>query len=97
MNPPTAQSPSCGIEVIARNDPVVPGSGAGNFDFLQIGIKVDREKLYKKIDKRVDQMIDEGLIEEVKNLLKKGYKKDLTSMTGIGYRQIVESCTRGRL
>jgi len=62
----------------------------GNFEFLQLGVRVDREKLYQKINKRVDQMIKQGLIEEVKVLLKKGYKKDLPAMSGIGYRQIVQ-------
>jgi tRNA dimethylallyltransferase len=58
--------------------------GEPKYNFLQIGIKVDREKLYKRIDKRVDQMIDDGLIREVKKLNKK-YSWRLPAMTGIGY------------
>ena len=57
------------------------------FDVLQIGIKTDREKLYKKIDRRADEMIKMGLIEEVKNLAKK-YFFDLPAMSGIGYQEI---------
>jgi len=57
------------------------------FDVLQIGIKTDREKLYKKIDQRVDEMIKMGLIEETKNLTGK-YSFDLPAMSGIGYREI---------
>ncbi|MCK4919199.1 MAG: tRNA (adenosine(37)-N6)-dimethylallyltransferase MiaA [Candidatus Pacebacteria bacterium] len=57
------------------------------FNILQIGIKIDREELYKKIDKRVDTMIKEGLIEETKKLSKK-YKSDLPAMSGIGYFEI---------
>ena len=57
------------------------------FDVLQIGIKTDREKLYKKIDQRVDEMVKMGLIKEVKDLAKK-YSFDLPAMSGIGYREI---------
>lgn len=58
--------------------------GIQKYNFLQIGIKVDREKLYKRIDKRVDQMIDNGLVREVKKLDKK-YSWKLPAMSGIGY------------
>ncbi|MCK5123082.1 MAG: tRNA (adenosine(37)-N6)-dimethylallyltransferase MiaA [Candidatus Pacebacteria bacterium] len=57
------------------------------FNVLQIGIKTDREKLYKKIDERVDEMIRIGLIKETKKLSKK-YSFDLPAMSGIGYREI---------
>ncbi len=57
------------------------------FNALQIGIKIDREKLYEKIDKRVDEMIKIGLVEETKKLHKK-YSFDLPAMSGIGYCEI---------
>ncbi len=57
------------------------------FDVCEIGIKIDREKLYKKIDKRVDLMIKDGLIDETKFLVKK-YGNELPAMTGIGYKEI---------
>jgi len=57
------------------------------FNILQIGIKTDREKLYKKIDARVDKMIEVGLIKETKKLSKK-YSFDLPAMSGIGYFEI---------
>ena len=57
------------------------------FNILQIGIKTDREKLYKKIDQRVDKMVEIGLVEETKNLAEK-YSFDLPAMSGIGYREI---------
>ena len=57
------------------------------FNILQIGIKTDREKLYKKIDKRVDEMIKIGLIKETKKLSKK-YSFNLPAMSGIGYYEI---------
>jgi len=58
-----------------------------NFEFLQLGMSVKREKLNTKIVQRVDDMVDEGLIEEVENLHKKGFSWDLPAMTSIGYRQ----------
>ncbi len=63
--------------------------GESLYDVLEIGIKVDREIIYNRIDRRVDQMIDLGLVEEVKRLKDK-YGCNVKSMTGIGYRQICE-------
>jgi tRNA dimethylallyltransferase len=57
------------------------------FNVLQLGIKISREKLYKKINQRVEQMIKKGLVEEVVKLAKK-YNWNLPSMSGIGYKQI---------
>ena len=50
----------------------------------------EREHLYKRIDKRVDIMMENGLIEEVKKLLNMGYTKDMISMQGIGYIEIIK-------
>ncbi|MGL4913360.1 MAG: tRNA (adenosine(37)-N6)-dimethylallyltransferase MiaA [Romboutsia sp.] len=50
----------------------------------------EREHLYKRINKRVDIMMEGGLIEEVKKLLQMGYTKDIISMQGIGYKEIVK-------
>lgn len=63
--------------------------GESRVDALQIGLDVPREKLYEKIDRRVDGMIEEGLVEEVKNLLAQGYSKDLPALSGIGYQEII--------
>ena len=59
------------------------------FDYLLFGITMDREKLYDRINKRVDLMMEQGLIEEVENLLKK-YKDFPTAMQGLGYKEVVE-------
>lgn len=53
-------------------------------------LTMDREVLYDRINTRVDQMIQEGLVEEVDGLLKKGYTPDLVSMQGLGYKEIVK-------
>jgi len=61
------------------------------YQFLQIGIEVDREELYEKINKRVDEMIEEGLIEEIKKLNENGYTCDLPIMKNtIGYQEVCE-------
>ena len=48
-----------------------------------------REKLYERIDARVDAMLREGLVDEVSLLAKKGYTKDMVSMQGLGYKEIL--------
>ena len=48
-----------------------------------------REKLYERIDARVDAMLREGLVEEVSMLADKGYTKDMVSMQGLGYKEIL--------
>lgn len=58
-----------------------------NCEFLQLGIKIPQAELYRRIDERIEEQIKDGLVEEVKKLSKK-YSWDLSSMSGIGYRQI---------
>ena len=59
------------------------------YDYRIFVLNMDREKLYERINKRVDIMIEQGLIDEVKNLLKK-YNEFPTAMQGLGYKEIVE-------
>ena len=49
----------------------------------------DRDKLYERIDMRVDEMVAEGLVEEVKALQERGFTKDMVSMQGLGYKEIL--------
>jgi tRNA dimethylallyltransferase len=58
------------------------------YPILIISLTMQRDKLYLRVDSRVDEMIKQGLINEVKNLMAKGYSLDLSSMSGIGYKQI---------
>lgn len=50
----------------------------------------DRAHLYERINRRVDQMIEEGLVNEVQALKDKGYTKQLVSMQGLGYKEILD-------
>lgn len=52
-------------------------------------LNMDRDKLYERINLRVDKMVKDGLVQEVENLLNKGYNKNNVSMQGIGYKEIV--------
>ncbi|MGP1433443.1 MAG: tRNA (adenosine(37)-N6)-dimethylallyltransferase MiaA [Catonella sp.] len=60
------------------------------FDFAYFVLTMDREKLYKRIDKRVDIMFEMGLVKEVEGLLKRGYDKSMVSMQGIGYKEVID-------
>ena len=59
------------------------------YDYKIFILNMDRDKLYDRINKRVDLMINNGLIEEVKRLLK-NYKEFPTAMQGLGYKEVVE-------
>lgn len=57
------------------------------YDFISIGLKSDRETLYKMLDKRVDSMFNEGLLDEAERL----YKMNLKNYTNIiGYKELNE-------
>ncbi|MGF7185940.1 tRNA dimethylallyltransferase [Desulfitispora alkaliphila] len=60
------------------------------FDVTMIGLTMDRDKLYQRINARVDEMISSGLIEETKANLEKSYGSDTIPMGGIGYSQIID-------
>ena len=57
------------------------------YDYKVFALTMDREKLYERINKRVDIMIENGLIDEVKNLLEK-YSEFPTAMQGLGYKEV---------
>ena len=59
------------------------------YNYKVFAINMEREKLYERINKRVDILIKQGLIEEVKELLKK-YNEFPTAMQGLGYKEVVE-------
>jgi tRNA dimethylallyltransferase len=58
------------------------------------GLKMERDRLYKKIEQRVDKMIAGGLVDEVKDLLERGCKREMVSMQGLGYKEII-GCLEG--
>jgi tRNA dimethylallyltransferase len=66
------------------------GFAAKRYETFKIGLAIDRETLYTRINQRVDAMIAEGLVAEVESLLARGYAADLKSMQAIGYRHVVD-------
>ena len=52
-------------------------------------LNVPRELLYKRIDDRIDEMLEEGLLEEVEQLKKRGCHRGMVSMQGLGYKEIL--------
>lgn len=59
------------------------------YDIALIGLSMDREKLYKRINKRVDLMMEEGLLEEARYFYDKGIR-DTQSVQAIGYKELYE-------
>ncbi|MBQ9277280.1 MAG: tRNA (adenosine(37)-N6)-dimethylallyltransferase MiaA [Lachnospiraceae bacterium] len=59
------------------------------YNFAYFVLNCERAKLYQRIEKRVDIMLEQGLVDEVKNLIDK-YKltADMVSMQGLGYKEI---------
>ncbi|MCR1833178.1 tRNA (adenosine(37)-N6)-dimethylallyltransferase MiaA [Oceanobacillus caeni] len=58
------------------------------YHLILIGLEMDRPELYERINHRVDKMLEEGLIQEVKLLIDKGYE-NCQSMNAIGYKELV--------
>lgn len=56
---------------------------------IMIGISMEREVLYDRINERVEKMFEMGLEEEVKKMLRKGYDSSLIAMQGLGYKEVI--------
>lgn len=60
------------------------------YDFLYYVVNTDRTRLYERIDRRVDLMLEQGLVEEVMHLKDMGLTRDMVSMQGLGYKEILD-------
>lgn len=60
------------------------------YNFAYFVLNNERDVLYNRIEKRIDLMLEQGLIEEVTSLYNEGYRKDLVSMQGLGYKEIID-------
>lgn len=60
------------------------------YDFRYFVLNDERAHLYERINARVDEMIEQGLVEEVRALKERGCTKDMVSMQGLGYKEILE-------
>ena len=59
------------------------------FDSYYYVLTTDRPALYERIDRRVDQMMEQGLVGEVERLRAMGCRRDMVSMQGLGYKEIL--------
>lgn len=59
------------------------------YNFAYFVLTDDRAHLYERIDKRVDIMVEQGLVEEVTKLKEMGFHKEMVSMQGLGYKEIL--------
>lgn len=59
------------------------------YRFLYYVINTERELLYQRINERVELMLKQGLVEEVKALISMGCTKDMVSMQGLGYKELL--------
>jgi tRNA dimethylallyltransferase len=62
---------------------------------LKIGLEMNRETLYPRIEERVDQMLKNGFLREVERLMEMGYGPELKPMQSIGYKQMVQFLLKG--
>ena len=60
------------------------------YQFLYYVLDTDRKTLYERIDRRVDRMMEHGLVDEVKHLADMGCTRDMVSMQGLGYKEILD-------
>ncbi|MDR2018788.1 MAG: tRNA (adenosine(37)-N6)-dimethylallyltransferase MiaA [Syntrophobacterales bacterium] len=65
------------------------GFGEARYSMLKIGLKRERDELYRRINRRVDEMFVRGWVGEVEKLLSMGLDETAKPFSGIGYREII--------
>jgi len=60
-----------------------------DFHPVKIGLKLEREELYRKIEERVDRMFRSGLVEEVRSLLARGIGETAPPFRALGYKHVL--------
>ena len=60
------------------------------YNFAYFVLNDVRSNLYERINLRIDRMLEEGLLNEVAQLKEKGYTKEMVSMQGLGYKEILD-------
>ena len=84
-----------GTKISEHNEAESQKESPYNFEYFVLND--DRQKLYDRIDRRIDIMLEDGLLDEVRSLVDDGYSRDLVSMQGLGYKEMIdyiqERCT----
>jgi tRNA dimethylallyltransferase len=81
------------LEVIlttGRKFSALQGKGDSSYQLITIGLSRPRAELYERIDARIEAMFRQGLLDEVKGLLVKGFSPESPAMSAIGYRECVK-------
>lgn len=68
---------------------LAPQTKQSPYDLCLVGLTMDRQMLYNRIEERIDLMLNQGLVDEVAALMDKGFAPGLVSMQGLGYKEIV--------
>ena len=74
--------------------PPAPRREAPPYDTLVMGLSMERQSLYERTDARVDAMVETGWLDEVRDLLQRGYGEELPSLSTLGYRQLADVALR---
>ena len=74
----------------AQQDKLIP-----RFEFVAVSIDYPREVLYARINLRVEQMFEQGLLQEVQELLNNGITQEMQCLQGIGYKEVAEGLKIG--
>jgi tRNA dimethylallyltransferase len=64
--------------------------GESQYRLISIGLTRPRPELYSRIDTRIEAMFAHGLLDEVQDLLAKGFSPELPTMSAIGYRECIK-------
>lgn len=77
-----------GMKISEHNETEAQKESPYNFEYFVLND--DRSKLYDRIDRRIDIMLEQGLEAEVRQLVSEGYSRELVSMQGLGYKEIID-------
>ena len=77
-----------GTKISEHNEAESQKESPYNFEYFVLND--DRQKLYDRIDRRIDIMLEDGLLDEVKSLVDEGNSRDLVSMQGLGYKEMID-------
>lgn len=77
-----------GTKISEHNEAESQKESPYNFEYFVLND--DRQKLYDRIDRRIDIMLEYGLLDEVRSLVDEGYSRDLVSMQGLGYKEMID-------
>jgi tRNA dimethylallyltransferase len=61
-----------------------------DFNSIKIGLKLERQELYRRIEKRVDKMFEKGIVREVQNLLQEGVSEKSPPFRALGYKYVLK-------